>query len=319
MKKYIILTLLFSSTILLSQNPCPGLPTVSYGGRTYNTVQIGTQCWLKENLSIGTMVTAGAQTRNGIIEKYCYNNSEDNCVQYGGMYQWTEALNYTISSTQSVQGICPNGWHIPSLQEFQTLAAQVNNDGDALKAIGVGEGAGAGTNSSGFSALLSGTIGADNHPSHQLVYAYFWSSTGFNQDFSYILSLGFDYRDINLYANGNGAGFSVRCIKGDGITSVSSKEENKFISGGYTLLQNYPNPFNPSTVITYSIPKAGLVTLKVYDILGREAAVLVNEFKEAGTYSSSFYAQHSALNSGFYFYKLQAGDFTQTRKMILMK
>ncbi len=91
----------------------------------------------------------------------------------------------------------------------------------------------------------------------------------------------------------------------------------------FTLYQNYPNPFNPATTIKYSIPssvsKDGVspVTLKVYDILGRETATLVNEKKAAGEYEINFDA--SKLASGVYFYQLRAGSFTQTRKMVLLR
>jgi hypothetical protein len=85
----------------------------------------------------------------------------------------------------------------------------------------------------------------------------------------------------------------------------------------YSLMQNYPNPFNPTTTITYSIPKNGLVALKVYDILGKEVAELVNEAKEAGDYSVTFNA--SELPSGIYFYTLTSGNFIATKKLILLK
>lgn len=85
----------------------------------------------------------------------------------------------------------------------------------------------------------------------------------------------------------------------------------------YELSQNYPNPFNPVTKINFSIQKQGFVTLKVYDMLGREVASLVNEFKQAGYYSMDFNA--SGLSSGIYFYKLQANDFTDIKKMVLIK
>jgi hypothetical protein len=85
----------------------------------------------------------------------------------------------------------------------------------------------------------------------------------------------------------------------------------------YELSQNYPNPFNPVTKINFSIQKQGFVTLKVYDMLGREVAALVNEFKQAGYYSMDFNA--SGLSSGIYFYKLQANDFTDIKKMVLIK
>jgi len=73
--------------------PCQGIPTVTYEGQVYNTVQIFNQCWLKENLNVGIMIPAGQQMSNdGIIEKYCYNNSEDSCAIYGGLYQWGEVF-----------------------------------------------------------------------------------------------------------------------------------------------------------------------------------------------------------------------------------
>ncbi len=85
----------------------------------------------------------------------------------------------------------------------------------------------------------------------------------------------------------------------------------------YSLEQNYPNPFNPNTKISYSIKEEGLVTLKVYDVLGTEIAVLVNENKPAGIYEVSFNA--SNLPSGMYIYKLQSGSFTGVKKMLLTK
>ena len=89
----------------------------------------------------------------------------------------------------------------------------------------------------------------------------------------------------------------------------------------FSLAQNYPNPFNPSTVINYQLPVAGVVTLKVYDVLGNEVATLVNEFRTAGFYEVEFNAASSIKNpaSGIYFYRLQAGSFVETKKMILLK
>ena len=80
---------------------------------------------------------------------------------------------------------------------------------------------------------------------------------------------------------------------------------------------NYPNPFNPSTTISYSIPADGYVTLKVYDILGNEVASLVDERKQSGIFDVYFNA--SALSSGVYYYTLKAGEFTSTKKLVLMK
>jgi hypothetical protein len=85
----------------------------------------------------------------------------------------------------------------------------------------------------------------------------------------------------------------------------------------YKLFQNYPNPFNPSTQISYSIPQKSHVFLKVYDMIGKEIATLVNESKPAGNYEVNFNA--SGLASGIYFYKLQTGNFIDTKKMILLR
>jgi hypothetical protein len=99
---------------------------------------------------------------------------------------------------------------------------------------------------------------------------------------------------------------------------VTSIDENpQTIISDFQLHQNYPNPFNPTTAIKYQIPEISLVTLKVYDVLGSEIATLVNEEKHSGSYEIEFNA--TTLPSGIYFYKLQAGSFVETKKMILMK
>ena len=85
----------------------------------------------------------------------------------------------------------------------------------------------------------------------------------------------------------------------------------------FALSQNYPNPFNPSTTIRYDILNSGIVTLKIYDILGREVKTLVNQYENGGTYDVNFDA--SNFSSGVYFYQLRAGSFISTKKMILLK
>ena len=89
------------------------------------------------------------------------------------------------------------------------------------------------------------------------------------------------------------------------------------VARAYELAQNYPNPFNPVTMIRYQIPTAETVSLKVYDVLGKEVATLVSGRQEAGSYAVPFNA--SGLSSGMYFYRLQAGSFVETRKMMLVK
>jgi hypothetical protein len=84
-----------------------------------------------------------------------------------------------------------------------------------------------------------------------------------------------------------------------------------------SLGQNYPNPFTPGTVIKYQIPDAGFVSLKVYDVLGNEVAIIVSENQVEGRYEISFNA--SALSSGVYIYQLRVNDYLSTKKMLLMK
>ncbi|MFH0733430.1 MAG: T9SS type A sorting domain-containing protein [bacterium] len=111
-------------------------------------------------------------------------------------------------------------------------------------------------------------------------------------------------------------------VYGD-TTLVSVKEGEHGIAANYELSQNYPNPFNPSTVINYQVAESGLVSLKVYDILGKEIATLINEEKAPGAYQVTFNAKTAnnskELSSGVYFYTLKTGNFTRTKKMILVR
>ena len=99
------------------------------------------------------------------------------------------------------------------------------------------------------------------------------------------------------------------------ITSVQELSNN--LPSKFKLEQNYPNPFNPSTKIDFQIPVLSFVEIKVYDLLGREVATLVNEEENPGEYETTF--DGSKLASGVYFYRMQAGDFIQTKKLLLMK
>jgi uncharacterized protein (TIGR02145 family) len=196
------------------QPPNDNVPTtVTYAGKTYHTIKIGSQYWLKENLDVGTMIH-GIDTakNNGIIEKYCYNNDTNNCNTYGALYQWDEAMQYT--TTPGTKGICPSGWHLPTRAEYEILIAAVDSNGNAIKAEGQGSGAGAGTNTSGFSALLAG-IRIDNGDFDGLGdVANFWSST---EDGAYYACFMYLYdHDSNIfyyYATTKEDGFSVRCVK----------------------------------------------------------------------------------------------------------
>jgi hypothetical protein len=109
-----------------------------------------------------------------------------------------------------------------------------------------------------------------------------------------------------------------QALKWFGIeTTIVGVDDDNFTVNSFTLVQNYPNPFNPSTTIQFSIPQSSKVTLKIFDILGREVSTLINENKSAGNYWVNFDA--SGLASGMYIYRLTAGDYTASKKMMLLK
>lgn len=99
--------------------------------------------------------------------------------------------------------------------------------------------------------------------------------------------------------------------------TVLSVDDNSDIPIDYSLSQNFPNPFNPETSIRYSIPEQSHVTIKVFDILGREVTTLVDGEKNVGNYEVKFNSKK--ISSGIYFYRIQAGDFLSTKKMIVLK
>jgi hypothetical protein len=113
----------------------------------------------------------------------------------------------------------------------------------------------------------------------------------------------------------SGSSFNIDDLAFGSTTAVNDKNIHSPLS--FELKQNYPNPFNPSTNITYQLPQNSFVSLKIYNILGKEVSTLVNEEKSAGTYSINFNA--SKLASGIYFYVMQANNFHQVNKMMLLK
>ncbi|MFZ4592581.1 MAG: T9SS type A sorting domain-containing protein, partial [Ignavibacteria bacterium] len=136
-------------------------------------------------------------------------------------------------------------------------------------------------------------------------------------DIPYVPVLSFSYfsngtsRYLRAATHGRGA------YELDIFGTVGIQGNNGNIPAEYSLSQNFPNPFNPTTKISYALSKSGLVTLRVYDILGKEVAMLVNEVKNAGNYTVDFSA--SNFTSGVYFYKIESNGFSDIRKMMLIK
>ncbi|MCF6171431.1 MAG: fibrobacter succinogenes major paralogous domain-containing protein [Bacteroidales bacterium] len=200
-------------------------------GYTFETVKIGNQCWMAENLNTGTRISTGNnQKDNGIVEKYCYNNEEDSCTIYGGLYQWDEMMQYV--TTESTRGICPGGWHIPSDAEWKTLEMNLGmtqqqadttgwrgtDEGGKLKETGtdhwLSPNTGA-TNLSGFTALPAGNRYVAGNCEDIGKYNYLRSST-LDTEWPYlpiIRDFAYNAEKIARYSPSGFLGYSVRCVK----------------------------------------------------------------------------------------------------------
>jgi len=188
---------------------------ITYETQVYNTVLIGTQCWLKENLNVGTMIP-GSQNQSGgaPIEKYCYNNDPANCSEYGGLYQWDEMM--LGSTTPGVQGVCPDGWHIPTDEEWYALTDFLGGDliaGGKMKSTYGWYNNGNGTNSSGFTALPGGMRDGGVSFSDLTYYTIFWSSSEYSTAGAWGRNLTYANETISRNGTGKTYGFSARCIK----------------------------------------------------------------------------------------------------------
>lgn len=195
-----------------------------YGGQTYATLQIGTQCWMVENLNIGTICTTAQSTDNNIIEKFCYDEILWACNNDGGLYQWNEMMQYV--TTVPNQGICPTGWHLPSDEEYKTLEMELGMDQNTANMTGWrGDISGklkdvgsswyppnsCATNSSGFTAISTGSY-------FQLGYYFrglnttFWSSTEIGEN-SWRRLLSYSSCKVNRTNSDKTNGFNVRCVR----------------------------------------------------------------------------------------------------------
>jgi len=194
---------------------------IQYGGQNIRTVMIGSQCWMKDNLNIGNWTDQSQiqkQTDNEIIEKYCFGNDFVNCDQWGGLYQWDEAMQYV--QTENAQGICPGGWHIPSSEDWKTLIRFLGGDdmaGGKMKYTGSNgwqlPNVGA-TDLSGFAALPGGYFDFMAQQWHdQNRNGYFWSSETITKGTSVAMTLSYRTSDIDLYEEYNPSALSVRCVR----------------------------------------------------------------------------------------------------------
>jgi uncharacterized protein (TIGR02145 family) len=210
-----------SNSVLVTISGCPGIVTFDYHGQTYNTVLIGDQCWMKENLNYNTG------------NSWCYDEDSTYCNTYGRLYDWTTIMNGEASSSavpSGVQGICPDGWHIPSDEEWKILEGTVDTqygvgddewDDEGWRGADVGKRLrtqtgwvqNTGTDAYGFSALPGGCRGSYGDFSMILSSAYFWSSTEHHYSFAWRRLLQFNFDEASRKSSWNGNGNSLRCVK----------------------------------------------------------------------------------------------------------
>ena len=199
----------------------------SRDSQSYETVQIGDQCWMAENINIGdTIFGSSIPTNNGIIEKTCYGNNLSNCNNYGGLYAWDELMQYTTQP--GAQGICPSGWHIPTDEEWKTLEGSVDSqygvgdpewDGTGYRGHDAGMNlksdsgwwANTGTDIFGFTALPGGRGSPSGSYIGMGEYGQWWTSTQ-NGSFAWNRQMDYDNDGIDRDDNNKLYSRSVRCL-----------------------------------------------------------------------------------------------------------
>jgi uncharacterized protein (TIGR02145 family) len=187
-------------------------------GKVYVIVEIGEQVWMAENLNYGEIIEGDLnQEENQIAEKYSFYNDESYCNTYGGLYQWDEAMQY--QSGQGSQGVCPDGWHLPTDDEWTTLVDYIGGSdigGDKLKEISTtywhNPNTGA-TNESGFSALPGGHRMENGQFVNLGEYTTFWSSTEYSDHCSWYRQLENGISSVSRGEYEKYIGRSVRCIR----------------------------------------------------------------------------------------------------------
>jgi uncharacterized protein (TIGR02145 family) len=173
--------------------------------KSYPTVSLGSQCWFSRNLDYGqSILSSQDQSDNCTSEKYCYSDNPVNCNNFGGLYNWDEMMQY--GNTESAQGLCPPGWHIPSETEWNTLFDLLNTKahaGDSLKII----------NPLGFHALPGGERFNNGIWKFNGFSGFFWSSTTNGLLKGWAHGMNTINHGVSSYPSSRSNSFSIRCIK----------------------------------------------------------------------------------------------------------
>jgi uncharacterized protein (TIGR02145 family) len=196
-----------SKTILVQPNPafiCGNSFSDIRDGKSYPTVQIGTQCWMAANLNRGTQITsAQVQFDNCVDEKYCFGNDAAKCSKYGGLYQWDEMMRY--DDVPEGQGLCPPGWHIPTDNDWTVLCNFYNGYGFAGKPL-------QDTIIPGFRALPGGIFYLNSSWSFADFAVLFWTSSSWGSYKALSHGMNTINFSVSLYPSSRANAFPVRCL-----------------------------------------------------------------------------------------------------------
>jgi uncharacterized protein (TIGR02145 family) len=329
MNKIITLIAIFSFGLVFGQ-ACNGLTNITYNGHTYELVEIGGQCWFKENLQTRTY-------RDGTPIDYPGTNSTLWQIDTTGAYAWYDNDSTTYASTYGAlynwyavdnsAGLCPSGWHVPSDAEWTVLESYLeangyNYDGSLTgnkyaKAMADSVGWNSSTatgvvgnidypsyrNKSGFSGLPGGIRYFGGGGLYDVIgrFGYWWSSAQSHTYNAWNRYLDYQYIAVNSADNDKGFGFSVRCLKDTGSIQTSLKEEKTFID-----INIYPNPFATSATIELSSDPH---TLTIYDILGN----IVREEKVSG----KTIIERGELTTGVYVIEVRSESQKYSGKLVV--
>jgi uncharacterized protein (TIGR02145 family) len=342
MKQLVLITLLATAISLLFAVVILADTVTDIDGNVYQTVVIGNQVWMAENLkvthysngdSIPIVIVDSASWTGLTTGAACaFNNDENNVSTYGRMYNWFAGAD--------PRNLAPTGWHVPTDSDWVQLELFLGMPADRVWDMGNRGGSPVGaklkevgsvhwncpnsgtTNETGFTALPGGVL--DNRPvfNSYRMDALFWTSTQFtlSPTAGWARSMTCNLVSIARDPFGRDYGASVRCIR----NAPAGVEENgdSELPNGFQLTQNYPNPFNPTTLIQFDLPKQSRVVLEIFNILGQKIRTLVDDQKAAGLYRVEWNGNDdsgNAVPSGIYTYRIKAGVMVWTKKMSLLK
>jgi len=253
MRKLSLIFILFTIVYqLTAQFSCGDILVDERDGQEYTTVLIGNQCWMAENLNIGQMLNQSGstnQTNNGVIEKFCYNNDQAECDEYGGLYQWGEMMDY--QSGESNPGISPAGWHLPSDQEWMELEMFLGMSEADANETGFERGANEGIQlqvggGTGFDALFGGIWYPDYGFAYNEDFAsptgyyftYFWSTSPGTYSNNYMYrNVNTQFETVTRWQAEDAFGYSVRCLADD----FSSSYHFEFNDSEYEIVMDMKN------------------------------------------------------------------------------